>query len=157
VNTETHMMRKYINRNYPDFTAEQRADGNYNLKKKGSYGYTIRIAKDIEQSEDWERVINTDGLVKNWWGDDDVWDFYKSVLDNVEAVEDPRKSYKTKDSANNAHTPLKKRKPQGILSVRVKDKKYKLEQEYKNSKIVSFFTDGSDIWVSLFCGEQYKL
>ncbi len=47
------MMRKYINKNYPDFTAEQRADGNYNLKKEGSYGYTIRIAKDIENNEDW--------------------------------------------------------------------------------------------------------
>tara|TARA_R110000803_G_scaffold35405_8_gene76616 strand:- start:7766 stop:8821 length:1056 start_codon:yes stop_codon:yes gene_type:complete len=351
------MKRKYINRNHPDFTAEQREDGNYNLKKEGSYGYSIKVARDVEDSEDWVEQHNwylealkefdeswkkeSERMENAIWGNDNkpsdkYEEFFKTVLDNAEAVEapaktekeeqkkeeftvleykldgltwkikdgvvscdevgsiysfnisivdftekdreitkvrresdgevfsvgdmisdnrrlnliqefyldidfklglgivlvgdtpdislngikkaykvedgyvcegdtvyyfvswadmgvesfngepltkgmlksvndtpygskiyknDPRKSSKTKeyeptlnsykDSANNAHTT--KRKPQGILSVRVGDKKYKLEQEYKSSKIASFFTNGSDIWISLFCGEQYKL
>jgi hypothetical protein len=51
----------------------------------------------------------------------------------------------------------KEQKPQEILSVRVGDKKYKLGQEYKGGKIKSFFTNNGDIWLSLNCGDQYKL
>ncbi len=182
-------MRKYINRNYPDFTAEQRADGNYNLKKEGSYGYTIRIAKDIENNEDWVEESNwyleaLKEFNESWreecerienaiWGSgnkpsDKYEGFFKTVLDNVDSVKDAHTTdymYVSTEKClryheNRACPPAEKpkeKKPDEILSVRVGGKKYKLKDPHKNSKIHSFFTNGSDIWVSLFCGEQYKL
>jgi hypothetical protein len=132
-------MKTYVNKNNSEWKAYQRKDGNYNCKIDNKSYHTVKLKEQIEGSSDW--VLFTD------------WYRYKiaeylgkelSQLDDLVWGKPPQPKQK-------------EQKPQGILSVRVGDKKYKLGQEYKGGKITSFFTNNGDIWLSLNCGDQYKL
>lgn len=127
-------MKTYTNKNNPSYIATQRDDGNYKVTVGGKEHYTIKYKKDIEGSEDWVEIKHEAPK----WADRyslfgiDVW------------PELPTKEQQ-------------REKTDGILSVRVGGKKYKIGTPHKNSKIHSFFTNHSDIWVSLESGEQHKL
>lgn len=149
-------MKTYINKNNPSYIATQREDGNYKVTVGGKEHYTIKHKKDIEGSGEW--------LEMDYWFAETEEEFRKSFDMQMARLEDlmwgvfPRSTHyeglfqdtPTKESK-------KKEKTDGILSVRVGGKKYKIGTPHKNSKIYSFFTNNGDIWVSLERGEQHKL